>query len=647
MDGTTTETAPVSPHINDALSRLGEDHLRRLLAVSHVFNSTIDLDELIPSVLALVLEVVGAEAGSLWMLDDDVVRCEYALGPASDRMTGLELPAGAGIVGDAAARGESFLVTDARADPRFLHQIDEAIGFVTESVLTVPLMARGERLGAIQVVNSTDGKPFDQEDLDFLEALADDAAAALRNARLFEAEKQARDLKALLEFSHEITSTFDTDRVLLTAVNLAGKAIEFRRCILALVEDDGYRVRAISGEASVDRKSAAVREVERFLEWVAERGGQLHVPDLADPEDEAAAGLALKFPSYLEAAHAEGILVIPLGDADGRLGLLLFEFAAKGQPTEWGLEAAELLAAETSLALRNAQLYRDVPFIAWLEPLAEKRRALAALPTASWLRYAAIGIVLTVGLTVLKLPLRVGAASSSVRAAVQVPARALTGGLVEVVAVREGDAVERGDRLARVRDESLLRGIVDAEGRRDLAERQLLAAEAAGNPLAASVARVRLAEATDALRILRRQAEDAWILAPASGTVLTQRVEERLGDWLAPGGELLWIGSPDWAELELRVRQADIGEVRTGQRVRARIPAHPRVTFEGRVAQVAPAPESLDGEPVYAVRALLDNRDGLLRPGMEARARIHADPQPIGYHILRRPMRWIRLKLWW
>jgi GAF domain-containing protein/multidrug efflux pump subunit AcrA (membrane-fusion protein) len=637
----------LASELEGPLLRLGEDHLRRLLAVSHVFNSTIELDELIPSVLSLVLEVVGAEAGSLWLLDGDLVRCEFALGPASDAITGLELPAGAGIVGDAAVSGKTFLVADARSDPRFLHQIDEATGFETESVLTVPLMARGERLGAIQVVNSTDGKPFDQEDLDFLEALADDAAAALRNARLLDAEKKARDLKALLEFSHEITSTFDLDRVLLTAVNLAGRAIEFRRCVLALLEAERYRVRAISGEATVDRKSAAVREVERFLDWVREREGRLRVPDVHDVEDPAAAELVLKFPSYLETARPASLLVLPISDADGPLGALVFEFDKPDQPTEWGLEAAELLTNETALALRNAQLYREVPLIAWLEPLAEKRRALAALPAASWLKYGAMTMVTLLALTAIQLPLRVGAATSTVRAAVQLPARAQAGGLVEHVAVREGDRVERGDALAHVRDEGLLRRIVDADGRRELAERALLAAEAGGDPLAASVARVRLEEASEALRILRLELERSIIVAPTAGTVLTPRVEERVGEWLEPGGPLLWVGSPDWVELELRVRQSDIGEVRTGDRVRAKVPAHPRVTFEGRVSSVSPAPESLDGAPVFVVRAVLDNRDGLLRPGMEARARVHAEPRPLVAHILRRPWRWLRLKLWW
>ncbi|HUG42314.1 MAG TPA: GAF domain-containing protein [Longimicrobiales bacterium] len=633
---------PGTPH----LDHLSDYHLRRLVGVSHVFNSTMDLDALIPRVLDVVLEVVGAEAGSLWLAEGELVRCAYALGPAASRLVGLELPAGAGMVGDVVASGEPSLVTDPASDRRFLPQIDQATGFTTESVITVPLVAQGTTLGAVQVVNSTDGKPFDQEDVDFLVALADDAAAGIRNARLFEAEKQARDLKALLAISHEITATFDLDRVLVTVVNLAGNAITFQRCALALWEDQRLRVRAISGQAAVERKSAAVRDLEDFLDWASGRGLPLRVESLGALEG-TAAELALRFPSYLDTAGAGSLLLLPVEDADGPLGVLLFEFAGTGQPEQWGLEAAHLLANETALAVRNAQLYRDVPFISWLEPLAERRRRLAALPAAAWLRYGAIAAAATLVLTLVRLPLRVAAETSALRAAVQVPARAAAAGLVESVAVREGDVVERGERVARVRDEALLLRVREEESRRELAEREVLLAESRGDARSAALARVRLAEAGDALGLLRRRLEDTWVVAPASGVVLTPRVEERAGEWLEAGRPFLWIGSQDWSELELRVRQADVGEVRVDQRVRAKVAAHPSITFEGRVAAISPAPLPGDGAPIYVVRALLDNREGLLRPGMEARARIHTAPRPLAALLFRRPWRWLRLKLWW
>jgi len=47
------------------------------------------------------------------------------------------------------------------------------------------------------------------------------------------------------------------------------------------------------------------------------------------------------------------------------------------------------------------------------------------------------------------------------------------------------------------------------------------------------------------------------------------------------------------------------------------------------------------------VRALFDNPDQVLRPGMEARARVLTKSRPLGYLIVRRPWRWVRLHVWW
>jgi len=266
------------------LQLLGEEHLRRLLHLSQEFNSTIDLDALLPRVLDLVLDTVEAEAGSLWLLEGEILRCQLARGATAEVLPGLELPLGAGIVGDAVLRKECILVNEVREDPRFLHQIDELAGFDTQSVIAMPLITRGETVGAIEVVNERTGEgTFTEEQRLFLEALSDDAAAAIRNAKLFETEKQARDLAALLEVSHQITSTLDLERVLLSIVNLAGRAVHFDRCILALWQEEELRVRAISGEEAVDRKAVAVRELERFLSWAAERGEEIFVPDLGTP----------------------------------------------------------------------------------------------------------------------------------------------------------------------------------------------------------------------------------------------------------------------------------------------------------------------------------------------------------------------------
>ncbi|HUF12795.1 MAG TPA: GAF domain-containing protein [Longimicrobiales bacterium] len=638
-----------SPHAaaTDPLLALSDDELRRLLRLSHEFNASLDLAELLPRIVRLVLKELRAEAGSIWLRDGDVVRCDVCEGDMGDVLVGLEIPVGAGVAGSVVVTGQPVRVDDPLADSRFLRQVDDATGFQTGSMIAVPLISKGEVLGAIEIANRRgDGEIFSDEQFAFLLALADDAAAAIRNSRAFEAERRARDLKALLRLNHDIAGTLERDRILIAIANLGADAIPYDRCVVALWQDEEPRVAAVSGEEQVDRRSAAIRAIEEFLRWASSREN-LWVPDVADADDANARTIRDRFGDYLGQSGARAVLVRPIEDPEGRMAVLLFEFAQPQPLSEWQLETAELIVAGARLALRNAELYAGLPFVSVLEPLARKRRELSLLPRDTWLRYGAAAAVLVLALTAFRIPLRVSATDATVRAAVQRPARAGVSGILETIHVREGDRVAAGDVIGRLRDEELAARLAGARADQESAERSAQAAAARGDAPALAQFRLAAARATEEVRLLEQLSARASIAAPAAGLVLTPRIEERLGSHVEAGAVVAWIGDPDWVEIELLVPQEDVGAIREGDRVRARVPAHPDVTFVGRVAAVGARAAERDGTPVFAVRAILDNRERMLLPGMHARARVLTESRPIGAVLFHRPWRWLRLTSWW
>jgi multidrug resistance efflux pump len=409
---------------------------------------------------------------------------------------------------------------------------------------------------------------------------------------------------------------------------------------------DELRVQAISGEETVDGKSASVKELERLLLWSATHEGVLFIDDIGSEEPDAGA-LRERFASYITASDARGLLVVPIADAEGELGRLLFEFGEPNVLDERMREATGILANQAALAMRNAQLYADVPFISWLEPIAQKRRALMALPAAVLLKYA-VGVLVALALLILvRLPLRVGAASAVVHAAVQLPARAGAEGVIEEMLVREGDRVSAGQPIARLRNEQLLARLSETQGALRLAERQGLAAAATGNAGAAVLARVSSQQLRNSITLLEQEARSLVVKAPAAGVVLTPQLAERVGSFRLAGEPVAWIGDPNRAEVRLRIPQQDIAYIRLNDRVRVRASAIPEQRFDGNVTGIAPLAETFAGSPHYTVRAILDNESNALRPGMEARARVLTESRPLGYLIIRRPWRWIRLHLWW
>ena len=632
----------------DALVELDGAHLRTLIRLSQSFNATLDLDDLLPNILNETLELLGAEMGSIWVLEGESLRCLMSAGEAGDRLVGVELPLGAGLVGDATLNRRPVLVTDAAEDPRHLPQLDDAAGFSTGSAMAVPLEVRGQLVGGLAVSNRRgDGDLFEARHLAFLTALGDDAAAAIRNARLLEAERRARDLHALLDFSHQVAGTFELERIHLSIVNLGGEAIPYERCTLAVWREEKLEVVAISGEQSVDRRAVAVKELEEFLAWISERGENLRIPDVGDEDDEVARRMTERFGAYLERNHVQGVLSLEIRDAEGPLGILLFEFAEAWAFTDWHEEAAGLLAASATLALRNAQLYAGVPFISFLEPLGKKRRELARLPRATLIKYGAIAAVILLALTVIRLPVRVPAESASVRAVLQRPVRAQVEGVIDRVAAEEGATVAPGDPVVFLRSEDRQRDVLLAEGNLAVARREAIAAEASNDVLGASLARVRAEEASRTLDVLRRQEDWSTVRAATAGVILTPRMNERLGSRVAVGDPVAWVGDPGWMEAELEVDQADIGLIDLDDHVRLRVDAYPSVTYEGRVTAIAPGADTTSTAHTFTVRAVLDNSAGLLRPGMEARARVLTDSRPLWVVLFRRPWRAVRMGLWW
>lgn len=633
------------------------EHLDLLYRASLEFNSTLDVDELLPRVFDRVIEILDAEAGSIWLRTGEMLVCRAARGPVGEQIEGLELPIGAGIVGDVARSGQAELVADAREDPRFVHQVDEATGFATRSMVAAPLKAKGEVLGVLQVLNKRSGNgQFGDADRALLEGLASTGGLALRNAQLHDAERRARDLKTLLGISREITSTLDSDRLALSAVNLGSQALAYDRAAIAIDEGGRPVLRAISGQETLER-SEATRELEKLIAWLAERDETVYVPDLSGDgggdggdgaDGDSAAAIRQAFGSYLERGDVRSLCLIPLKDEEGRLGALYMESAKPEFLGAAGREAAELLANQVSVSIRNADLYGQVPLIGLLEPLAAWRRRLAAM---SRRRLATrVGIPAAVVLAVVLFPWkeRIAPREAVILPSARMPVRATVGGLLADIRVNEGDGVNAQDVLAVLRDDDLQMSTQETGAALAVAEREAAAARARADEAGAQLAEIDVRELSGRLALLTEQLERTRIRAPWSGVVLTLRPQERLGEWLEPGETFVVLGRTDPLELEARVAQLDIERVRSGQRVRLKVAGLPNYTFVGTVTQIAAHADSASstGEPTFVVRAGLDNERGLLRPGMEAKAKIVGAWRPVGYLVLRPLGRWLQMRLW-
>lgn len=167
--------------------------------ISRHLQSTLDSDTLIPRILQEVNTALEAEAQSLWLLNprSQVLECRFATGPGAEAIKRVTVPVGQGIVGRSVLDQAPIVIPDAQEDPRTFRAADEQTGYVTHSLVCVPLVRQGQAIGAIEAINKRDGLLFSADDLDLLRSIADSAALAIENARLF--AELARSYDSTLE----------------------------------------------------------------------------------------------------------------------------------------------------------------------------------------------------------------------------------------------------------------------------------------------------------------------------------------------------------------------------------------------------------------------------------------------------------------
>jgi signal transduction histidine kinase len=175
------------------------DGVNRLIEVSLVMNSMLQLDPLLKYLMQIASEICDAEAASIMLIDKNTneLRFAAATGEASQHLVGMVVPMHGSIAGTIIAEDRAMIVADAKKDPRHYSGVDKETEFQTRSILGVPMRRRDQLVGVLEVLNKRSGD-FTEADVPVITALAAQAAVAIENARLLDSlEKAYADLNRL------------------------------------------------------------------------------------------------------------------------------------------------------------------------------------------------------------------------------------------------------------------------------------------------------------------------------------------------------------------------------------------------------------------------------------------------------------------
>ncbi|MEJ2211130.1 MAG: GAF domain-containing protein [Anaerolineae bacterium] len=338
----------------DTQSRLAQ--VTALQETSTAVASTLELDELLHLIIQQATTLFGAEGGVLNLVDwdryeDEAVAC---VGSAVAGL-GYRTPLDGGLSGWIALNNRPAISTDLRGDDRVdqsgLSALETALDSTLLNAAGVPLAIKDRVVGSLVLVDKQGD--FDRNDLDLLVAFANQAATAIENANLFQAEqRRAEQFRVIGEVGRRITSLLDLDSVLNHVASLVQRSFGYDHVGIALVEE-GYAVYKVGAGEMWARPGFEFRPArlkvgeEGITGWVAAHGKPRLVPDVT------------REPRYvwMEGSQTRSELALPLMVKDRVIGVLDVQSNRLDAFDDSDLVVLQSLADQAAVAIENARLF--------------------------------------------------------------------------------------------------------------------------------------------------------------------------------------------------------------------------------------------------------------------------------------------------
>lgn len=329
---------------------IGQKELfENLVTVARAAIDQPDLESTLQNILDVATWLTGAERGSLFLLNQQgqVTQCIITHDPAAALL--MQDPAlfERSIAGSVARQGQAALIADTFTDKRWLTLSDDP--HIIRSVLCLPILSNASVLGILTLLHA-DPDYFNEKHLRLLEAAADQLALALRNAQIYETQRQmARRQFTLYEVLRLVGTHLSPQRVITSAIAVIDDLTDWNNILLAVPLPEGreWEIQVASGKLIAHIKHRF--PLHKGIIGRTMRLGQTHyVPDVLLDADYL---LGLK--------DTRSELAVPIQRGESVLGVLDLQSEQKNGFTIDDILLAESLAGAVALALENAYLYSE------------------------------------------------------------------------------------------------------------------------------------------------------------------------------------------------------------------------------------------------------------------------------------------------
>lgn len=326
--------------------------LSTLNEITRQLTSTLELNPLLQNILENAVGILNCEAGSLFLVDEqtDELVFRVTVGPVATNLIGKRLPPGTGIVGRAVQTRNAVIENEDQNSKSRFTGIDQQTGFVSRSLMAVPLQVKDRVIGVIEVINRRDGLPFVQNDETLLNAFAGQAAVAIENARLYtltdqELANRVEELSVMQRIDRELNASLEMDRAMRITLDWALRQSSAEAGLIGILEEGKLRVMAHQG---LDEQMQNLPDMLMKVELPA----MLAAVETGIPQQETVDSSMHKF---LVASHVQ--MVIPIRREATVIGLLYLESMSD---TQVDIDFLTRLTDHAAIAISNAQLFNEV-----------------------------------------------------------------------------------------------------------------------------------------------------------------------------------------------------------------------------------------------------------------------------------------------
>ena len=336
------------------------EELVMLNELSRSVVQVLDLEEVLTRIVREACRMLNVETSSVLLLDEAAGELTFATSVSRGQRIHIptHLKKGQGIAGWVASHGEPVYVSNVKEDPRWYGEVEP--GFVSRSLLCVPLKIEDRTLGVLQALNKKSAQGFNSQDVALLSAFAASATVALANARLFREASQVPQLRALNAAALALSSTLDLDKILNTGLEHTLSMLRTSAGAIILVDNtaqNGLPFIQVSRGLDRDDTDRAERRQEALNKLtglvVQRKSDEALVIEVNNPELKNEAEI-------LAAAGMAAVALVPVkvgSEISGALALV------SNEPCPYGAQEIRLLdgmARIIGLAVQNAANYDQV-----------------------------------------------------------------------------------------------------------------------------------------------------------------------------------------------------------------------------------------------------------------------------------------------